>query len=110
MVPAVPDSLDGHENPWASRSRDGKARAPVVLGAKLHYGPPLFGYILSIALISVTAVVRLALMDRGFIFYPFVLFYPAIALSSFLGGVGPGLAGAVLGAVLASLLFPQQTA
>jgi PAS domain S-box-containing protein len=106
MVPVVPDTAPSEPNPAPERA----ARAPVVLGARLHYGPPLFGYILSIALISVTAVVRLALMDRGFIFYPFVLFYPAIALASFLGGVGPGLAGAVLGAVLASLLFPQQTA
>jgi len=81
-----------------------------VLRAKLHYGPPLFGYILSIALISVTGVVRLALMDRGYLLYPFVFFYPAIALSAFLGGVGPGLAATLLGAVFAFLLFPLQTA
>jgi PAS domain S-box-containing protein len=49
-------------------------------------------------------------MERGHFSYPFVFFYPAIALSSFLGGVGPGLAAALLGAAFASLFFPHSMA
>jgi PAS domain S-box-containing protein len=100
MVPIVPSSASG----------DSGSPPPVILKARLHYGRPLFGYILSVALISVTGVVRLAFMERGHFSYPFVFFYPAIALSSFLGGVGPGLTATLLGAVFASLLFPNAMA
>jgi PAS domain S-box-containing protein len=113
MVPIVPTPFDPADN---DPGRQGShpigegTRAPVVLKARLHYGSPLFGYVLAIALISVSGVVRLAFMERGFFAYPFVFFYPAIALSSFLGGVGPGLAATLLGAVFASLFFPHSMA
>jgi PAS domain S-box-containing protein len=100
MVPVVLKSPGGDH---------GKG-APEVLSARLHYGSPIFGYVLSVALISVSGVVRLALMERGYLLYPFVFFYPAIAASSFLGGVGPGLAATLFGAVFAFLAFPNATA
>jgi PAS domain S-box-containing protein len=96
MVPAVPSSRT--------------AGLRMVLRARLHYGPPLSGYVLSVVLMSATSVVRLALVDWASFPYPFLFFYPAIALASFLGGVGPGLAAVIQGAVIASLLFPSQTA
>ena len=72
----------------------------------MHYGPPLFGYALSFALIAVTGALRLALMrDQSAL--PFVLFYPAVAVASFLAGVGPGLMGIVLGALFAFMFFPE---
>ncbi len=84
---------------------------PVILRAQLHYGPPVFGYVLSFVLISVTAAVRLAFLEReADSVYPFLFFYPAVALVSFLGGVGPGLAGILLGAVYAFGLFPDPPA
>src|SRR5579863_2354934 len=106
IVPIVPLSgvTDGDADE-ASRSNAG-IPVPVVLRARLHYGSPLFGYVLSIALTTVAGVFRLALGERGDFFYPFVFFQPAVAAVSFLAGVGPGLATIVLGAVFGFLFFP----
>jgi PAS domain S-box-containing protein len=100
MVPSVP----------VSPAREPRSRAPVILRARLHYGSPLFGYVLSFALTSVTGVFRLALVERGVSFFPFVFFYPAVGLASFFGGAGPGLAATLLGAVFAWLFFPDPPA
>ncbi|HEY3824707.1 MAG TPA: ATP-binding protein [Bryobacteraceae bacterium] len=97
-------------NGASSRATNNGSPAPVILSAKLHYGSPLFGYILALALISVTGVVRMALMERGYSVFPFVFFYPALALASFLGGVGPGLASTVMSAIFAFFFFPYATA
>jgi PAS domain S-box-containing protein len=110
MVPLVLDLFSTSASSDGSRAGDKGPSAPVVLNAKLHYGSPLFGYILAVALISVTGVVRLALMERGYSVFPFVFFYPALALASFLAGVGPGLASTVMSAVFAWFFFPYPTA
>lgn len=52
-----------------------------------------------------TKVVR-----EAFFFFPFVFFYPAIALASFFGGAGPGLAATLLGAGVAWVSFPDSPA
>ena len=91
-------------------AKDGGIRDPRVLRAQLHYGPPLFGYVLAFSLIAVTGAARLALVDRGYREFPFIFFYPAIAIASFLGGVGPGLVSIVLGAVFVATLFPFSLA
>jgi len=112
MVPVVPPAPSGTPNPDDSSlpPKGGFRVLPALLRANLHYGSVLFGYVLAFVLISLTAVVRRALIERGDFLYPFVFFYPAIALASFLGGVGPGLAATILGAVLASRFFPYAPA
>lgn len=85
--------------------RSARYSPPVLLRAEMHYGTPLFGYALSFALIAVTGALRLSLMTEQPA-APFVLFYPAVAVASFLGGVGPGLMGIVLGALFGILFFP----
>jgi len=52
----------------------------------------------------------MALVERNFFHVPFVFFYPAIGLAAFLGGAGPGLASALLGAVFAFTFFPDPPA
>jgi PAS domain S-box-containing protein len=84
------------------------ARVPQVLRAELHYGSPMFGYVLAIAVMTVTGALRLA--EPGLSEFPFLFFYPAIAISSFLGGAGPGLAALLLGAVFASFISPYPPA
>jgi PAS domain S-box-containing protein len=84
---------------------------PVILRAKVHYGSPVFGYSLALTLIAVTGALRLSLFNAeptpaG----PFLLFYPAIAASSFLAGAGPGLMATVAGAAFSILLFPSAPA
>jgi len=100
MVPSVPVSPKGEP----------RSPAPVILRARLHYGSPAFGYVLSFALTTVAGVFRLALAERGGYLFPFVFFYPAVALASFMGGAGPGLAAVLLGAVFAGLFFPDPPA
>lgn len=105
MVPLVLAMADGPD-PGALAGANSGASSPVILRSRLHYGSPLFGYTLAIALTVVTGSVRVALIHEqpG---APFLFFYPAIALASFLAGVGPGLLSTFLGAVFAFLLFPE---
>jgi two-component system cell cycle sensor histidine kinase/response regulator CckA len=88
---------------------DRNSRAPSLLKAELHYGVPLFGYVLAVALVAVTGVGRLALFGYAEFLGPFLLFFPAIALASFLGGVGPGLAAIVLSAGFDFVFFPRSS-
>ena len=73
----------------------------VVQRARLHIGSPVFGYLLSCVLIGATGYLRVT--QPALAQFPFLFFYPAIALASFFGGLGPGIAAIVLGAVTASL-------
>jgi two-component system, cell cycle sensor histidine kinase and response regulator CckA len=106
-VPAVPKRSGTTSVPTSNPP-------PVILRARLHFGPPLFGYVLSLALIAITGGARLALLLQNngtssayAVFFPFLLYYPAIAAASFLAGAGPGLAAVLLGAILAILYFPD---
>jgi PAS domain S-box-containing protein len=105
MVPPVPESRAPDVDAPA-RPVSGAARPPVVLRARLHYGSPLFGYILSVALVAITTVLRLALIDSGEARLPFVPYFPAIIVASFVAGAGPGMAAVFLAAAIASILFP----
>jgi PAS domain S-box-containing protein len=89
-----------------SLEKSSSGAPPVVLRAKLHYGPPLFGYTLAVALIIVSGALRLALIKQQ-PWAPFLYFYPAVAVTSFLGGAGPGMLSTFLGAVFAFFLFPE---
>jgi len=84
-----------------------KRGSDVSFRTRLHYGTPLFGYTLAIALVAITGMGCLALTTDGNYQGPFVLFYPAIAATSFLAGVGPGLAAITAAAVFATALFPR---
>ena len=83
-----------------------KPVSTVIFRARLHYGPPVFGYTLAISLVAITGLGRLALMKDGNYSGPFILFYPAIAAASYLAGVGPGLLTITAGALFASGVFP----
>src|ERR1700735_3996167 len=93
-----------------SPAREPISRIPVIFRARLHYGSPLFGYVLSFALTSAAGILRMVLVERNFFYFPFVFFYPAIGFAAFLGGTGPGLAAAFLGAVFAFMFFPDPPA
>jgi PAS domain S-box-containing protein len=93
-----------------SEPADDPGTRPTVLRARVHYGSPLFGYVLSFVLVSTTAALRLVFAEHGAFVYPFLFFFPALAIASFVGGVGPGLAAMLVGAVYASLLSPYLPA
>ncbi len=80
--------------------------APAILRSKMHYGSPLFGYAVALALIFVSGAFRMALI-RQQPATPFLFFYPAIALASYLAGVGPGLIATAFCGFLAVNLFPD---
>ena len=96
MVPIVPTMRPVE----SSRSR-------VVLQSRLHYGSPVFGYLLALALVSVMTVVGLTLVNATGFPYPFIFYYPAIIAASFLAGAGPGLLAVSLAAAAVSTLFPN---
>lgn len=81
-----------------------------MLRAALHYGSPLFGYVLALILIFLTGAFRVTLIGPATFIFPFIFFYPAIALVAFLGGAGPGLAATVGSALFAILFFPLSPA
>lgn len=72
---------------------------------RLHHGSPSFGYALSFALVAVSEGLR---MVRQVDDVPFLFFYPAIALASFLGGLAPGLTAVLLSAMAAFFLGVSQ--
>jgi diguanylate cyclase (GGDEF)-like protein/PAS domain S-box-containing protein len=65
---------------------------------------PLFGYLLSIILVTASTLVTLLLWP-GMRETPFVLLFFAVLLSSWRGGYGPGLLATVLSAVVSKLFF-----
>jgi PAS domain S-box-containing protein len=70
--------------------------------ARWHYHPLWLGYVMSFVLIGVG---RFAQMEEPWLDqFPFLFFYPAIAITSFLGGLGPGVAAMLLGGAVALLL------
>ena len=73
----------------------------------LHYGSPVFGYALSLALTSLAGVLQITVLRASPERAPFVLFYPAIALASFLAGAGPGLMTMVFAGVFGVRFFPH---
>jgi PAS domain S-box-containing protein len=108
MVPIVPSKTRLPQSGESGKPSLDGYQPPVLLRAEMHYGSPLFGYALSFALIAVTGALRLSLM-REQPGLPFVLFYPAVAVASFLAGVGPGLMGILLGALFGFVFFPEAT-
>ena len=69
---------------------------------------PFARYGAAAALVALALALRLALVSQG---YLFLFFYPAVAAAAWWGGVGPGLAAAVLSAVLVNLvLVPPASA
>src|SRR5437764_15223672 len=73
---------------------------------KFHFGSPLTVYLAAVAVAAVLGVVRLALFVNEGITTPFGPFYPGIALASYLGGFGPGLAAIGASGLFAYAFFP----
>jgi PAS domain S-box-containing protein len=67
---------------------------------RLHNGSPLVGHAVALLLVLLAGSFRLLLAERIHFGFPFIFFYPVIALAAFLGGVAPGLA-----AIVESLAF-----
>ncbi len=70
----------------------------------MYYGSPLRGYALAIGFFVFACIFRVVQLRGGFQ-TPFLALYPAIALVSFLAGIGPGLATIVLGGLFANRFF-----
>ncbi|MFD1611806.1 ATP-binding protein [Sphingomonas tabacisoli] len=68
---------------------------------------PVLAYSLGVLLALAGLALREALFPhvRGI---PFITFFPAVALTAFLGGVGPALVCATIGGVLAQSLFVER--
>ena len=105
MVPTVPASPGSQ--PQHPRAASRTASAPVILQARVHHGSPLFGYAMAIALVTITAFLRMAVSGGEPVKFPFLPFYPAMIIAAFLGGAGPGLAVVFLTGAFTVLLFPQ---
>ncbi|MBD0369455.1 MAG: PAS domain S-box protein [Pyrinomonadaceae bacterium] len=67
---------------------------------------PLFGYLLSVLLVTASITVTLVLWP-GMRETPFVLLFFAVLLSSWRGGYGPGLVATALSAVISKLFLIQ---
>ena len=74
-------------------------RLPLVLSR------PAYGYGLTLLLCVAALLLRLAAEGLLPIGYPFVSFFPAVILSSFLFGVRPGIFAAILGGLLSWYFF-----
>ncbi len=96
MVLPVPKSRD--------TARFG-AEKPAARCSRAHYGSPWLGYSVAFVLVVLCACGRLAIHSAprsG----PFLLFYPAIAIAAFVGGMGPGLAVMAGGSLFGFFIFP----
>ncbi|MBC8036305.1 MAG: DUF4118 domain-containing protein [Rhizobiales bacterium] len=65
---------------------------------------PSARYFAAVLLVALALAIRLLIAPIGPA-VPFITFFPAAAMSAILGGLGPGLLSAGLGAVIASFLF-----
>jgi PAS domain S-box-containing protein len=75
--------------------------------ALAHYGPPWLGYTWSLGLTVACSWARMALLtETKPAIAPFLLFYPAIAIASFVAGMGPGLAVLIGAALFGAFVFP----
>ncbi|NBB38958.1 sensor histidine kinase [Sphingobium yanoikuyae] len=66
---------------------------------------PVYGYALSLLLCMLAWLARVAAETLLPVGYPFVTFFPAVILSSFLFGVRPGIFAAVIGGLLSWYCF-----
>jgi PAS domain-containing protein len=65
------------------------------------------GYVLALIMVALSGAARFALMRDGDVRGPFLLLYPAIGASAFMGGAGPGLFSTAAGALFAAAIFPS---
>ncbi len=86
-------------------------------GIYLHFGSPLFGYGLALALAALAGFGELPFLRDTQISTPFArlypaftLFYPAIALTAFIAGAGPAAAGIICAGLFGATLFPHTPA
>ncbi len=63
---------------------------------------PWFGYLFGFVAVLLSLAIRLALGDTALKF-PFVIFIPPVVLTTFLGGVRPGIAAALFAGLIADL-------
>jgi PAS domain S-box-containing protein len=81
---------------------------PSGLRGHLHYGSPVLGYILALVVTSLAGVMQLAVVQNAPFRAPFFLFYPAIAIASFLAGAGPGFLAVVLSGLFGFHFFAHM--
>ena len=75
--------------------------------AEQRYRPvsPITGYGLAVVATAVAAVLRAALSRWLGSEVPFTTFYPAVMVTGWLGGLGPGIVCTVLSGAVANFLF-----
>lgn len=81
---------------------------PQLLRTRLHYGSPIFAYVLAAVLVVISGLLRVYMPVVGPAGVPFLFLFPAVCLASFLGGTGPGLMAVCVGAVFAIFGFPVK--
>jgi two-component system cell cycle sensor histidine kinase/response regulator CckA len=81
-------------------------RLSLGLSPRFHYGSPVSGYALAFIFVLLCGTARMALHGKGPVVAPFLFFYPAICLASFLGGTGPGLFVVLGGVAFGAAVLP----
>src|SRR4051812_13361420 len=76
--------------------RGADARAMVLFGGRQ------LRYAIALAPVALALALRLALVSQG---YLFLFFYPAVAAAAWWGGVGPGIAAALVAALVVNLVL-----
>jgi PAS domain S-box-containing protein len=66
---------------------------------------PVARYGIAIAIIAVAAGLRLALSPVWGVGLPYITFYPAVMISGWIGGIGPGVLATALSALIADYLW-----
>ena len=72
-------------------------------------GNPLLAYGVAFAAIAIATALRWGMGDYFLGSVPFIFYFPAIVLTTLLGGIWPGLLAIVLSGVAASIFFPSPT-
>jgi len=62
-------------------------------------------YTIAVALVVIVVVIRVYVIPGWSLAHPYLLFYPAILLASWLGGLGPGMLATILAALSLAVLW-----
>ena len=83
-----------------------RPKKPAVRRSRAHFGSPWLGYSIAALLVVLCAWGRMALVQGPRPTGPFLLFYPAIAIAAFIGGICPALAVIAGGSLFGFFVFP----
>jgi PAS domain S-box-containing protein len=87
--------------------RSGKARTP--LSGRIIRLSPFSRYGAAVALAGAAVIIRLALDPLWDVKLPYITLFPAIMLSAWMGGVGPGIVTTALTALAAEYFWVEPT-